>query len=90
MAHDLRPAPDVVSRRLDDEVVLVNLQTNKIYSLNPTGARFWELLAEGNDRAAIEGRLLNEFEVTPERLSAEVDALLAALSQAGLIGEPTD
>ena len=89
MVRELRPAPDVVSRRLDDEVVLVNLQTNRIYSLNSTGARFWELLAEGHDRAAIESRLLGEFEVAPERLSAEVDALLAALSQAGLIGEPT-
>ena len=89
MAHELKPAPDVVSRRLYDEVVLVNLQTNTIYALNRTGARFWEMLAEGNDRAEIERRLLSEFDVSPDRLSVEVDELLARLSQAGLIDEAT-
>jgi hypothetical protein len=41
---ELRPEDDVVSRRLEDEVVLVHLRTNRIYKLNETGARLWELL----------------------------------------------
>ena len=43
--------PDVVFRRLDDEVVLVNMKTNLIYALNPTAARFWELLRRGSSGA---------------------------------------
>ena len=51
------PSPDVVARRVDDEVVLVNLQTNRIFALNSTGARFWELLEGGADRVEIEETL---------------------------------
>lgn len=81
----LQPASDVVARRLDDELVLVNLQTNRIYTLNRTGARFWELLADGNDRDAIEAQLHTEFDVDRATLSAEVDELLADLARVGLV-----
>lgn len=81
----LQPASDVVARRLDDELVLVNLQTNRIYTLNRTGARFWELLADGNDRDAIEAQLRTEFDVDRATLSAEVDELLADLARVGLV-----
>lgn len=36
-----QPNPDVVAQRVQDEVVLVNLRTNEIYTLNRTAARAW-------------------------------------------------
>ena len=50
-------APTSSHDGVDDEVVLVNLQTNRIFALNPTGARFWELLEGGAGRAEIEETL---------------------------------
>jgi hypothetical protein len=41
--------------RVGEEAVLVNLKTNRIYSLNHTRARFWELISVGHDRNAAEG-----------------------------------
>lgn len=81
----LTPAADVAARRLGDEIVLVNLRTNLIYELNPTGARVWELLVEGCDRPEIERRLLADFDVAEETLRAEIDELLASLLEAGLV-----
>jgi hypothetical protein len=80
--------PDVVFRRLDDEVVLVDMKTNLIYALNPTAARFWELYAEGLGRAEIESRLLGEFDVERKTLGTEIDTLLAELARAGIVGSP--
>jgi len=77
--------PDVLFRRLDDEMVLVHMKTNEIYALNPTGARFWELFAEGLPRERIEERLLAEFEVEHAQLTAEIDALLADLERHDLV-----
>jgi hypothetical protein len=82
---ELRPEDDVVSRRLEDEVVLVHLRTNRIYTLNETGARLWELLKEGRDRAEIEEQLLQEFEVEREQLLEEVERLLSHLTREGLV-----
>ena len=79
------PSPDVVSRRLGDEIVLVNLKTNRIFSLSPTGARFWELLSEGRSRTEIELQLLQEFEVSREEASAEMDSLVATLRAEALV-----
>jgi len=81
----LTPAADVAARRLGDEIVLVNLRTNLIYELNRTGARLWELLAEGCDRREIERRMLTDFDVAEETLRTEIDELLASLLEAGLV-----
>ena len=79
------PDPDVAFQRVDDEVVLVHLKTNQIFALNATGARFWELLAEGRTRDEIEATMGTEFAVAPEVLTAEIDDLLAALARERLV-----
>jgi hypothetical protein len=81
----LRINPDVVARRMDDEVVLVHLRSNHIYTLNATAARFWELLGEGLQRDAIKRAMQEEFEVEEEQLDAEIEALVADLSGQGLV-----
>ena len=81
------PSPDVVSRRVGDEVVLVHLKTNRIFALSPTGARFWELLSEGNGRPEIEMHLLNEYDVSREQVSVEIDSLVETLKGEGLVGD---
>jgi len=75
----------VVSRRLDEQTVLVNLRTNKIFELNRTGAQMWELLEEAPSESQIVERLLTEFEVPQEQLEREVRALLDSLLDEGLI-----
>jgi Coenzyme PQQ synthesis protein D (PqqD) len=81
----LEPSQDVVGQRLGDEVVLVSLETNRIFELNRTGARFWELLQSETDRRRIEEQLLEEFAVTEEELSAEVDQLIKSLDDEELV-----
>ena len=84
-ARWLEPADDVVGQRLGDEVVLVNLKTNRIFELNRTGGRFWDLLHEEGNRDQIEARLQQEFDVGEEQLTAEVDALVASLAAEDLV-----
>jgi hypothetical protein len=81
------PHPDVVWRRVDDETVVVNLKTNRIYSLNHTGARLWELISTGHDREAAEAALLTEFDVDEGELRREIAAALEELAREGLILE---
>ena len=58
----MRLSTEVVSRKLGDRLVVVNLRTNRIYELNSTASRMWELLEAGSNRAEIEETLLGEFE----------------------------
>lgn len=83
--HRLEPNPDVVWRTVDGEVVLVHLTTNRIYALNPTGARFWELLSEGRSDADIEATLLAEFDVGADELRLEIERVEGELIAEGLL-----
>ena len=76
---------DVVSRRLDDVVVIINLKTNRIFELNSTGGRLWELLSEGASLSTIQGRMRTEFDVSDSDLTHAIKALGDWLSSEGLI-----
>ena len=56
-----RSNPNVLTRRLDRATILVHLVTNRIFELNETGTRVWELLGEGLDTDCIVRRLVDEF-----------------------------
>jgi hypothetical protein len=75
----MRPHPDVAAQRVQDEVVLVNLTTNAIYTLNRTRARAWELLEEGRSPSEVESALAEEFGVSRDEVASELHGLLDEL-----------
>ena len=77
--------PDVVFKRLEDRMVLVDLKSNQIFELNSTGARVWELLQEGVSVDTLIDRLKAEFEADPATLRTEIESLLSDLISEGLI-----
>jgi hypothetical protein len=85
--YAVRRQNDVVSRKVGDRLVVVNLQTNRIYELNPTASRLWELLETGRDRDELEQAMLEEFDVRESDLSVNLDETLTLLSSEGLIAE---
>ena len=80
-----QPDPDVVAQRVGDEVVLVNLRSSRMYDLNRTGARLWDLLVAGHALDSARAELLREFAVDPGELDREIAALVASLLEAGLV-----
>jgi hypothetical protein len=81
----VRPSPDVVAQGVGGETVLVQLETNKIFTLNATGARFWELLSAGLEPDEIVERLLGEFDVEEKVLREEIDSLVESLVREHLV-----
>jgi hypothetical protein len=81
----LRHSADAVSNRLGDGGVVVNLRTNRIFELNATGMRAWELIGHGRTRAALERQLEAEFDAGPGRVRTELEQLIADLAREGLV-----
>jgi Coenzyme PQQ synthesis protein D (PqqD) len=77
--QSLQPNPDVLWQRLDGEVIVMQLKTDRIFSLNTTAARCWELIAGGMTLDAARAAMGHEFEVSPEVLAAEFEAILKNL-----------
>jgi Coenzyme PQQ synthesis protein D (PqqD) len=79
--------PDVVSSRLGDAGVLVNLRTNRILELNVTGIRIWELIGDGLSVGEIGQRLHAEFDAPPDEVHSELRRLIGELTREGLIDD---
>lgn len=85
VSSKIKTNPDVLFKRLGDEIVLFHLGSDRFYELNGTAARFWELLSEGHDDAEIRRRMLDEFAVDPDQLAREADTLISSLRHEDLI-----
>jgi hypothetical protein len=85
MESRFRSSPDAVATRVGEEIVVVDLKTDRIYSLNRTAARAWELLCGEYDRSEVERRMLEEFDVTPGELAEAIDGLVLSLTEHGLL-----
>ena len=83
----LRPNPEVIAKRLDQVAILVDVSTNRIFELNETGTRVWELLGQGLDADRIVHHLVNEFEVEEVRAADEVTSLFVRLQIEGLLAQ---
>jgi len=81
----LRPSADAVSNRLGQGGVVVNLRTNRIFELNATGMRVWELIGSRRTADEIAHQLESEFDAEPGRVRTEVEALLGDLAREGLV-----
>lgn len=75
----------VLMRRVGDEHVLLNLEDETYYGLNPAGSRLIELAETGATLEEIIDRLFAEFEVGREQLEIDVRRVAAELMAAGLI-----
>jgi Coenzyme PQQ synthesis protein D (PqqD) len=82
---EFRVHPDVLARRVGEEVVLVHSGRNEVFSLNATGARFWELLSDGRSRSEAVEQLTAEFDVTRVAAEEEANRLLAMLEHENLV-----
>jgi hypothetical protein len=82
---NVKPNPNVIFRKLGDEIVLFHLETDRFYELNGTAARFWELLSTEANPGQVCEQMLNEFAVDSDQLSDEVETLLTSLRREDLI-----
>ena len=70
---------------IDDETVVMSLDSGDFFSLSGTARTIWELLDGTRDRAALIATVAGRYGVAGESIAGEVDAFLTQLDQAGLI-----
>ncbi|MGH7896443.1 MAG: PqqD family protein, partial [Candidatus Binatia bacterium] len=80
-----RVSDDVIARRLGDEVIVVQLKTDRVYALNDSAARIWELVASGRSVREIQRAVAEEFAVDPAILERSIRRLLSRLNSRRLL-----
>lgn len=75
----------VLFRHIDDETVLLNMESGFYFGLNPIGARIFQLIAQHGTLERVFEVALEEYAVSPAQLRHDLLALASELRDKGLL-----
>jgi hypothetical protein len=81
----VRVPPSTLSRELQGETVLLQLERGEYFGLDEIGTRIWQLMVECGDLDVVGARLAEEFEADPEALRRDVEDLAQDMAARHLI-----
>ena len=85
LATRFRVRERVLARRLEQETVLLDLDSGHYFDLDETGARVWAALAAEESPADLVAAFAEEFDAPRETIAADIAGLLGELERAGLV-----
>ncbi len=87
IAHDAKLVcpPEVLSRMLAGEAVLLHLGSGLYFGLNDVASRAWERIVEGATFGDLLHTLVAEFEVTEETARPDLESFVTALVEKNLV-----
>jgi hypothetical protein len=79
--------PQVMSRLVGDEMVLLDLESGMYFGLDGVGKRIWEAIGEGLTLGEIAAIIVSEYEVEVNQAQADVIEFVGDLVERGLLTE---
>jgi hypothetical protein len=76
---------EVLSSFVDEEAILMSIQNNNYYSLDPIASRIWQLLEQPHSLAQLCEILTTEYEVDARSCEQETSEFLQALQEKNLV-----
>lgn len=78
--------PDhVLARNVGNEAVLLQLELEEYFGLDPVGRLGWELLTAGHDIGGAARLISEEYDVSAERAQSDLVGFAGQLLKAGLL-----
>jgi hypothetical protein len=81
----VRLSPEVLLQTVDNEGFMLDLRSEKYFGLNPVALRIWHLIRDEADVAKVRQQLLDEFDVSVDDLTRDMNALFDELIAVGLM-----
>ena len=80
--------PQVMSRLVDDETVLLDLESGMYFGLDGVGQLIWQSVSEGKTLGEIAGVISAEYEVEEAQALADLLEFTSDLVERGLLRAP--
>jgi hypothetical protein len=77
--------PRALSRQIDGEAVVLDVDAGEYYGLNTVGTRIWQLLTENRTLATILDCIVDEFDIAPGTADGDLHTFVEELVSHGLI-----
>ena len=78
-------APSILHSKIDEEVILMSIEADSYFGLDPIASRIWELLEEPKSLQELTATLTEEYEVDADTCQQDVQELLDDMAGRGLI-----
>jgi hypothetical protein len=75
----------VLFQEMEEDVVLLNIETQQYFGLDYVGARVWNMLLDKSDLDTVARRIGADFGVEIETVRADVRNLVTELVESGLL-----
>jgi hypothetical protein len=75
----------VIARQVGDETVMLDLANGAYFGLDPVGARIWQLLQEGKTLMEVCDVVVDEYDVSRDKIERDLLGLVDNLMRNGLI-----
>ena len=79
--------PQVMSRSVGDETVLLDLESGIYFGLDGVGKRIWESIVHGHTLGETAAMVVSEYEVDEATAQADVIKFASDLVERGLLAE---
>jgi hypothetical protein len=76
---------DVLFSKVDDEVILMSIEADSYFGLDPVGSRIWELLEEPATMDELVSQLTSEYEVEEAECREDAAIFIDDMVARGLI-----
>lgn len=77
--------PSILHSKIDEEVILMSIEADSYFGLDPIASRIWELLEEPRSLQELTAILTEEYEVDADTCQQDVQELLDDMAGRGLI-----
>jgi hypothetical protein len=75
----------VMVQQVEDQAVLLDIESGEYFSLNDVGKRVWDLCDGSRTVAQVADAICCDYDVQPDVASSDTAALLDTLAGAGLV-----
>lgn len=87
MSHtfNYKASENILSQKVGDETVLLDLSSSKYFGLTPVASRIWELVVAGQPSGAAAAIIADEHNMPVPQVHQDVVAFLDTLTSRGLL-----
>lgn len=78
-------ADSVFSQEVDNEIVLLDTESEEYFGLDETAAVIWQHLADNESLRDVHASMLAIYDVEPEQLAKDITSFIQKLVDAGLV-----
>lgn len=74
-----------ITSKIEDEIIMVDVERGEYFALNPVATRIWEILAKPHSPEEISSRLQEEYEINTSDCDQEVREFIDHCLSLGIV-----